>query len=187
MTAPRLEIDLGKIHHNTCTLVDILARRGIAVTGVTKASLGSVEIAEILLHAGVQGLGDSRIENIQAMRGSGVNALMTLIRSPMMGQADRVVRYADVSFNTELTVINKLSAVAKNTGHRHGIVLMVKLGDLREGIMPANVKGVMRKALQLPNIKIIGVGANLACRSGVVPDAKNMAELSLLTNALSDI
>ena len=118
------------------------------------------------------------------MRGSGVNALMTLIRSPMMGQADRVVRYADVSFNTELTVINKLSAVAKNTGHRHGIVLMVELGDLREGIMPADVEGVMRKALQLPNIKIIGVGANLACRSGVVPDAKNMAELSLLTNAL---
>ncbi len=41
MTAPRLEIDLDKIHHNARTLVERLAKRGISVTGVTKATLGS--------------------------------------------------------------------------------------------------------------------------------------------------
>ncbi len=184
MTAPRLDIDLGKIHHNTRALVDTLGKRGITVTGVTKANLGSVEIAQTLLQAGVQGLGDSRIENIQAMRGSGMSALMTLIRSPMISQVDQVVRYADISFNSELEVINRLSAVAKNTGRTHGIVLMVELGDLREGIMPIDVESTMRKVLQLPNIKVTGIGANLACRSGVVPEAKNMAELSLLANTL---
>ena len=68
MTAPRLEIDLEKIHHNALTLVENLSDRGISVTGVTKATLGSPEIANAWLQAGVSGLGDSRIENIGAMR-----------------------------------------------------------------------------------------------------------------------
>ena len=47
MTAPRLEIDLEKIHHNASTLVKRLRLRGISVTGVTKATLGSPEIAGV--------------------------------------------------------------------------------------------------------------------------------------------
>ncbi len=88
MTAPRLEIDLDKIHHNARSLVESLARRGISVTGVTKATLGSPEIAEAMLRAGVCALGDSRIENIEAMRGARIEASMTLLRSPMLSQVD---------------------------------------------------------------------------------------------------
>ena len=55
MTAPRLEIDLEKIRHNASTLVKRLRLRGISVTGVTKATLGSPEIAGVLLQAGVTG------------------------------------------------------------------------------------------------------------------------------------
>ena len=71
MTAPRLEIDLEKIHHNASTLVKRLKDRGISVTGVTKATLGSPEIAGVLLQAGVGVIGGSRIENIEALRGAG--------------------------------------------------------------------------------------------------------------------
>ena len=38
MTAPRLEVDLQKIHHNARSLVERLAVRGIAVTGVVRFS-----------------------------------------------------------------------------------------------------------------------------------------------------
>ena len=75
---PRLEIDLDKIQHNARTLVELLAKRGISVTGVTKATLGSPEIAGALLRAGVSSLGDSRIENIEAMRRAGVPAAMIM-------------------------------------------------------------------------------------------------------------
>lgn len=184
MTAPRLEIDLGKIYHNASTLVSILGKRGIAVTGVTKASLGSPEIANALMRAGVRGLGDSRIENIEAMRRSRVTGTMTLIRSPMMSQADRVVKSAEISFNTEIDVIKALSTAARSSGLVHGIVLMVELGDLREGIMPADVENVARQTMQLPNLQLEGIGANLACRSGVSPSASNMAELSALVCSL---
>ena len=109
MSAPRLEIDLKKIQQNACILVKRLAERGISVTGVTKATLGSAEIAVTLLQAGVAVLGDSRIENIEAMRLAKVPAEMTLIRSPMLSQVERVAMHTDVSFNTEIEVIRRLS------------------------------------------------------------------------------
>ncbi len=184
MSAPRLEIDLDKIRHNARTLVARLARRGISVTGVTKATLGSPAVAGALLSAGVTVLGDSRIENIEAMRNARVPASMTLLRSPMLSQAARVVAHADVSFNTEIDVIRALSSAARATGRRHGVVLMVELGDLREGIMPGDLERAARDTLGLPNIALRGIGANLACRSGVSPDARNMSELSALADSL---
>ena len=184
MTAPRLEIDLDKIYHNAHTLVERLADRGISVTGVTKATLGSLDIATTLLRAGLSVLGDSRIENIKAMRRAGVSASMTLVRSPMMSQADQVVEHADVSFNTELEVIRELSFAAQKARRTHGIVLMVELGDLREGIMPDDLMDTVRETLRFQNIVFKGIGTNLACRCGVSPDARKMAELSALAESI---
>jgi predicted amino acid racemase len=184
MSAPRLEIDLVKIEHNTRLLVERLAVGGISVTGVTKATLGSPEIAGAFLRAGVRALGDARIENIEAMRSAGVPAPMTLIRSPMLSQVDRVVAHAEVSLNTELDVISKLSSAAKRAGKTHGIVLMVELGDLREGILPGDLESTVRQVLRFPNIALEGIGTNLACQSGVAPGATNMTELSALADSV---
>ncbi|MEQ8698721.1 MAG: alanine/ornithine racemase family PLP-dependent enzyme [Bauldia litoralis] len=184
MTAPRLEIDLDKLHHNACTLVERLALRGVSVTGVTKAVLGSPEIAGVLLQAGVRRLADSRIENIEAMRRAGIRAPISLIRSPMPSQTARIVAVAEVSFNTEIDVIALLSSAARKAGKTHGIVLMVELGDLREGIMPGDLESVVRQTLRFPNIALKGIGANLACHSGVTPDARNMGELSALVGSI---
>lgn len=184
MTAPRLEIDLVKLQHNASTLVNRLKARGISVTGVTKAALGDPRIAGAFLQAGVPTLGDSRIENIEAMRRAGITAPMTLIRSPMISQADRIVAHADVSFNTELDVIGKLSDAARKARRTHGIILMVELGDLREGIMPGDLESTVRETLRFPNIALMGIGTNLACRSGVSPDSKNMAELSAMADSI---
>ncbi len=186
MTAPRLEIDLDKVSHNARTLVKRLAVRGITVTGVTKAALGSAEIANVFLQAGIGTLGDSRIENIEAMRIAGIDAPVSLIRSPMLSQTDRVVASADVSFNTEIRVIKQLSTAAEVTGKTHGIVLMVELGDLREGIMLEDVTGIVRETLRLPNIVLRGLGTNLACRCGVTPSEKNMAVLSELVDSVEE-
>jgi len=184
MFAPRLEIDLDKIQHNARTLVERLARRGISVTGVTKATLGSPEIANALLLAGVSDLGDSRIENIEAMRRSPVTARMSLIRSPMLSQVKRVVTSADMSFNSELDVVRRLSQEARKLNRTHSVALMVELGDLREGIMPADLIAAVRETLDLPNILFKGIGTNLACRNGVSPDDTNMEELSRLANLI---
>src|SRR6187401_2741246 len=112
MSAPRVEVDLDKVGHNARTLVDRLGRRGVSVTGVTKATLGSPEVARTLVDAGVARLGDSRVENLERLRRAGVDAAMTLIRSPMPSQVDRVVAAADTSCNTEVVLLRALDAAA---------------------------------------------------------------------------
>tara|TARA_R110002096_G_scaffold140859_2_gene295506 strand:- start:234 stop:1298 length:1065 start_codon:yes stop_codon:yes gene_type:complete len=182
--APRLEINLDKIYHNAHTLVQRLEHSGISVTGVMKATLGSPDIAKVLLRAGVSSLGDSRIENIERMYNANLDSEIVLIRSPMITQAARVIKYADISFNTEIEVIRQLSIEAKKAERIHRVLLMVELGDLREGIMPDDLISVALETCYLPNIVLEGIGTNLACRSGVSPDANNMAMLTELANVI---
>jgi ornithine racemase len=180
VTAPRLEIDLDAIEVNARTLVDRLARKGIRVTGVAKAALGSAGVARAMLWGGVVGLGDSRAENLVRLRGSGILAPLTLIRSPMLSQVERVVRDVDVSLNTEAVVLNALSRAALRQRTVHAVILMVELGDLREGVAPADLVPLARTIGQLRGLGLAGIGTNLACQSGVVPDQGKMDELSRL-------
>jgi ornithine racemase len=184
VSAPRLEIRLDRIGHNAQVLVQRLGAVGIAVCGVTKAMAGSPEVARQLLAAGVTSLGESRIENIEKLRQAGITAPTILLRSPMMSQVDRVVANADVSLNSEIEVIERLSVSACRQRRHHGVILMVELGDLREGIMPGDLHDVVGNILDLPGIVLRGIGTNLACQNGVVPDASNMAELSALATSV---
>lgn len=178
MSAPRLDIDLAKVTHNARQLVARLGAVGIRTTGVTKASLGSPAVARALLDGGATGLGDSRVENLERLAGSDVDAPFTLIRSPMLSQVSRVVQVADVSLNTSPAVLTALSAAAGAHGVVHAVVLMVELGDLREGVAADEVADLARWADALPALRVAGVGTNLACQSGVVPDQANMVALS---------
>lgn len=182
MTAPRIEIDVDAIAHNARTLVDRLAVRDISVTGVTKACLAMEPMAAALLRGGVSGLGDSRIENLERLRASPVGVPLTLIRSPMLSQVASVVELADRSLNTEGVVLDALSAAAAVRGVVHEVVLMVELGDLREGIAIADVTDVARTVSARPGLRLVGLGANLACQSGIIPSQTNMDQLSSLVD-----
>lgn len=184
MTTPRLEIRLDRLRHNARTLVERLGSRGIAVTGVTKATLGEPQVARAMLDAGAVAIGESRIENVERLRAAGISAPVVLIRAPMPSQVDRVVAGATVSLNSEVAVLRLLAEAAQRQGRRHGVILMVELGDLREGLLPGDVAAVVRLVRGLPALELCGIGANLACQNGVVPDATNMAELSALADAL---
>ena len=178
MTAPRIETDLGKIEQNTRVLADRLAAKGIRVTGITKAVLGSPGVGAAMLRGDAYGLGDSRVPNLARLAGLDRPPLRTLIRSPMLSQAGRVVEVADVSLNTEAAVLTALDRAASRTKRTHGIVLMVELGDLREGIALDDAPEAVRAVLGHSSLQLVGLGANLACQNGVVPDDRNMGVLT---------
>ncbi len=180
MSTPRIATDLGKIEQNTRILVDRLAPVGIRVTAVTKAVLGSPEVAAAMLRGGACGLGDSRVPNLVRLGGLDPSPALTLIRSPMLSQVDRVVVAADISLNTESAVLAALDRAASDGQRTHGVVLMVELGDLREGIAVDDVSEAVRAVLGHPALRLVGLGANLACQHGVVPDDRNMGVLTRL-------
>jgi predicted amino acid racemase len=179
VSAPRIEIDLAAIEHNTRVLVDRLAARDVRVTGVTKATLGSPSVAAAMLRGGAVALGDSRVENLARLAPS---VRRTLIRSPMISQAAHVVRAASASLNTEPAVIAALDDAATQADVRHDVILMVELGDLREGIAVDDVPAAVRVVLASRSLRLLGLGANVACQNGVEPDDTNMGVLHRLVD-----
>lgn len=180
MTCPRIEVDLSKIRANTQTLVRRLAPRGIAVTGVNKGVCGHPAIARAMLDGGASGLAEARIENVQGLRAAGLTSPTTLIRTPMMSQVDQVVRSCAASYNTEVAVIMALATAATRVGTVHGIILMVEMGDGRDGIPLEQVAGIAQQVTQIRGVALQGIGANSGCLNGRAPTASQMVALSEL-------
>jgi len=184
--SPYIEIDLAKIRHNAKTLVQIFHKKNIEIMGVTKVVSGSPKIAKALTSAGIKYIADSRIENIKKMTKAGVKAKFVLIRTPFKSKLDQVIKYADISFNTELSIIKELSKIAVSLNKVHQIILMIEMGDLREGILENNIENVFHSILQLKGIKIKGIGTNLSCYGGVKPTAEKMKKLSGIAGSLEN-
>jgi len=184
MAHPYLTIDLDKIEHNARTIVTLCQSHGIEVAGVTKATCGDPGVARAMLRGGVTAIADSRLENIQRLKRAGIDTPFMLLRLPPLSGVNEVVESVDVSLNSELAVLEKLSAAARRCDKVHDVVLMVDLGDLREGVWPDDLILFVREASKLSGIRIKGVGTNLACFAGVMPDEKNMNQLVELATGI---
>jgi len=100
----------------------------------------------------------------------------------MLSHVAWVVDVADVSLNTEAVVLAALDQAASRQKRMHAVVLMVELGDLREGIALDDVPEAVRAVLGHSSLRLVGLGANLACQNGVVPDDQNMGILTALAD-----
>jgi len=177
VTTPYLSIDLAKIEHNARAITSLCGAKGIRVTGVTKCTCGNPEVAKAMLRGGVAGIADSRLENIRRMLAAGVEAPFMLLRLPPLSGVDQVIGTVAISLNSELPVLEGLSTAACRRHQVHDVIMMVDLGDLREGIWPTELIPGVREALKLPGIRIRGLGTNLSCFGAVVPAQDNMNQL----------
>ncbi len=181
---PRLTIDLDRIEHNARVITGLCAEHGIRVTGVTKCTCGHPDVARAMLRGGVEDIGDSRLRNIQRMRAAGIEGPFKLIRLPALSTVDEAVSLVDTSLNAELATLQSLSESALRQGRVHGVIIMVELGDLREGALPEELVDLAERATALPGIRIRGLGVNLGCFAGVMPDQDNMHRLVALAEAM---
>ncbi len=177
MAEPFVRIELAKIEANARAIVALCARHGIAVAGVTKCTCGDPDVARAMLRGGVIEIGESRLENVQRLRAAGVRARFSLLRVPPLSEVEHVVDAVDVSLDSEIDVLAGLSEAALQRGRRHDVILMVDLGDLREGIWPDDVPRFVAEVLRLTGVRVRGLGANLTCFGGIAPTRENMARL----------
>lgn len=177
MAFPHLTIDADKIEHNARVIVDLCRAHEIAVTGVTKGVCGNPGIARAMLRGGVVSIGESRMTNLHNLKAAGVDCQFMLLRLPPLSLVEDVVQLVDVSLNSELAVLAALSDAACRRSCTHDVIVMVDLGDLREGLWPDDLDAFVEAALRLPGIRIVGLGANLTCFGGIIPTEQNMAAL----------
>ncbi len=182
----RVEIDLVKLGKNVEVLLNLYGKKKIGIMGVTKGVCGTAEIAEVLVSKGIRILADSKIDNLRNMHDANIKAEYVLLKTPSLSEIDLVIKNADISFNTEIAVIRCLSAAAMKNELPHKIILMVDMGDLREGILPADLDRFIQDVLPLPGITIVGIGANFACLGGVKPTEAKMRTLSSLAEHIEE-
>ena len=176
---PQLVINLDHARENVSNIVKKCAEKGIRVTGVVKVVNGLPEVARAYCEGGCKILASSRIDQLRSYKALGIGDEHELLRVPMMSEVPDVIRYSDISLNSDGDVLRALNEEALRTGRIHKVILMVEVGDLREGYW--DKEELLRDALmtenELDGLYLEGVGMNVGCYGSVLPTYENMSYL----------
>lgn len=179
---PRLVIDMAKLRGNIDGVAKIAKEQGrCSLMIVTKALCADEKVVEMIAsHPAVDYLADSRVQNIkknyETIKANGKQSV--LLRLPMASEIEEVVKYVDISFNSEMATLEMLDAEAAKQGKVHKAVLMIDVGDLREGIFFQNGEEIIetaKKINDMANVELYGVGVNLTCYGAIIPKNDNLS------------
>ncbi len=182
LRTPAIRVNYEKILFNAHNLKKFYGDKGIQLVTVLKAVSGDEVIAKMLLEQGFNFLGDTNINNLKRFKEISDQVECMMLRTPALSEIEDVIRFADISLNSEKEVIQALSVEAVKLNKVHDIILMVELGDMREGILPVNLIQFIENIIVLKNIKIVGIGSNFACFNNRIPSDATMKQLSELAD-----
>lgn len=174
-----LTLNRESLKHNYDFLHKLFGEREISWGIVTKLLCGNKKYIQEILNLGMKEIHDSRISNLKVVKSLDPTAQTVYIKPPAKRSIKNLVKYADVSFNSEYETIRMISEEAGKQEKTHKVVIMIEMGDLREGVLGEELMDFYAKILELPNIEISGIGTNLNCLNGVMPTQDKLIQLSL--------
>ncbi len=184
-----LVIQTKKIKDNIKALSAYFDSHNIHWSLITKVFSGDIEFLKNILTKDVlekiDSVGDSRLTSLKNLKAVDPSMRTIYIKPPAQTYADDVVKYADVSLNSSFTTIKALNEAAEKAKITHQIIIMVELGELREGVKRDEIIGFYEKVFKLTNIEVIGIGSNLGCMYGVIPTYDKLLQLSLYKELIS--
>lgn len=179
-----LTLNKNKLSHNFKFLNELFKEHNIRWTIVSKLLCGYKPYLEVLHQMGVERLCDSRISNLKVIKSIHEHIETVYIKPPAKANAAEIVTYADISFNTEIETIKALSEEAVRQRKTHQVLIMIELGELREGVLREEFLDFYEAVFELPNIDVIGIGTNLTCMYGVLPSHDKLIQLCLYVNLI---
>lgn len=168
-----------KLKHNYEYLNKLFKQNDIQWAIVTKLLCGNKDYLNEVIGLGVTEFCDSRISNLKTIKEINPDAETVYIKPPAKRSIKSVVKYADASFNTEFETIKLISKEAGKQGKMHKVIIMIEMGDLREGVIGEDLVAFYGSIFELPNIQVTGIGTNLNCLHGVMPSQDKLVQLSL--------
>ena len=174
-----IELYKDRLKKNYNFLDDLFGEHDIDWAVVSKLLCGTKKYLQEVINLGTKEICDSRISNLKTIKELNPEVQTVYIKPPAKRSIPDLVKYADASFNTELETIQWISEEASKQDKLHKIIIMIELGDLREGVMGEDLMDFYESIFKLPNIKVTGIGANLNCLYGVMPSEDKLIQLSL--------
>jgi len=172
-----ITLNTEKLAQNYDFLNHLFDRHEIEWAVVAKLLCGNETFLKSLLSVVDTDICDSRLSNLKKIKELSPETKTVYIKPPAKRLAASIVQYADVSFNSELETIKALSEEAFKQNKTHRIVIMIEMGELREGIMADSLPDFYAEVLKFPNIEVSGIGTNLKCLNGILPDREKLSRL----------
>lgn len=186
---PRLEIKLSHIEKNIREIVKLCKNSEIDVTGVIKGYNGIPSVSKSFVENGCINIGSSRINQLKVMKDIDNNIETMMIRIPMLSEIDDVVKYSDISLNSEIVTIKEINDKCEKLGKTHKVILMFDLGDIREGYFYE--KEIIQVAKVVENdmkyVELLGIGTNIGCYGSIKPTVKNMNRLIEIAEMIEEV
>jgi predicted amino acid racemase len=185
---PRLVIDTAKLKVNAEKAIALCSRAGISVAGVVKVAAGDPKLAQVVADAGAAQIASSRLGQLMRIREAGVRAPLMLIRIPMLSEVTELVRVAGYSLNSDIDVLRALNDAAGAAGVIHKVILMIEIGDLREGVWLEEEYIAIAREIdsELKNLYLAGTGTNVGCYGSIVPTPEKLEELIAATERVEN-
>ncbi|MFO7810630.1 MAG: alanine racemase [Candidatus Delongbacteria bacterium] len=184
-----LIIHTDKIKNNIKYLSDYFDKHDIHWSLITKVFSGDKEFLGNILTKDVikkiNSIGDSRLTSLKNLKEVNPDMRTIYIKPPARIYADDVVKYADISLNSSFSTIKALNEAAAKAGKIHHIIIMIELGELREGVNRDKIMDFYEKVFNMSNINVIGLGSNLGCMYGIEPTYDKLLHLTLYKELIS--
>lgn len=174
-----LKLCRSKLRHNFKRLNKLVAGSGADLSIVTKLLCGNKLFIEEVVSLGVKQVCDSRLTNLKVIKQINPKMETIYIKPPAKNVIPSLIKYADISLNTQYETLRLLSKEALKQKKIHKVIIMVEMGDLREGVLKKDLINFYQKSFNLKGIKIIGLGTNLNCLHGVMPSSDKLVQLGL--------
>lgn len=186
-----LLVKTDKIIDNIKKLNDYLEKHDIEWSLISKVLSGDKQVLTKILNSPeikrVHSIGDSRLSNLKNVKSIDPDIVTMYIKPPAIQYAKNVVSYSDISLNTSIDTIKALNKEAEAQNKVHRVIIMVELGELREGVTRDNLIEFYGSIFKLDNIDVIGLGTNLGCMYGVEPTYDKMIQLTLYKQLLEEM
>lgn len=174
---PHLVVDLQAIRENGERVVEKCAAAGIAVTGVAKGVCANGEIVRAMASVGCAEIGDSRIKNLITVKKMKTGLPLLLLRIPMVSELKAVVETCDRSLVSSALMVSLLEETCASSGATHEVIVMIDLGDLREGFWLNNTEEIASALARSHRVRCAGVGVNFGCFAGALPTGEKLDRL----------
>ncbi len=179
---PRLVVNLNHYRDNVRQLKKKCHQSRLSMMAVSKSYCALQPLIDVLNEERVSYIADSRIMNLKDMKTS---LPKVLLRLTSMSEVEDVLDHVNISFQSEIETIEALNAAAKKKNINHNIVLMIDVGDLREGhYYKDDVIPLLNGILACEQITLIGLATNLTCYGGVIPTPQTLQKFVRLVDVI---
>ena len=169
----------SELRHNYEYLDTLFKKNDIKWGITTKLLCGNRDFINEVIDLKIGEVHDSRISNLKVVKNIDPDTVTIYIKPPPKDTIPELIKYADISLNTELSTMHELSEEAVRQDKIHKVIIMIEMGDLREGVMRDDLVDFYEKVFRLPGLKVVGLGTNLNCLHGVMPDGDKLIQLAL--------